>query len=53
MEIYQGRYVPLDEISARIDAVTPKRIQLMANQLFDEKNIVTTLLEPNGKKAQD
>lgn len=53
MEIYQGRYVPLDEISARIDAVTPKRIQIMANQLFDEKNIVTTLLEPNGKKAQD
>lgn len=53
MEIYQGRYVPLDEISARIDAVTPKKVQAMANLLFDEKNIVTNLLEPNGKKAQD
>ena len=51
MEIYQGRYVPLDEISERIDAVTPKKIQSMANVLFDEKNIVTAVLEPNGKKS--
>jgi predicted Zn-dependent peptidase len=50
MEIYQGRYVPLDEISTRIDAVTPQKIQAMAQSLFDEKNIVTTLLEPSGKK---
>jgi predicted Zn-dependent peptidase len=50
MEIYQGRYVPLDEISARIDAVTPKKIQAMARMLFDGKNIVTTILEPSGKK---
>lgn len=51
MEIYQGRYVPLDEISARIDSVTPKKVQAMAQQLFDEKNMVTTILEPNGKKS--
>ncbi len=51
MEIYQGRFVPLDEISERIDAVTPKRVQAMAQQLFDEKNMVTTILEPNGKKS--
>lgn len=51
MEIYQGRYVPLDEISERIDAVTPKKMQSMANVLFDEKNIVTAVLEPNGKKS--
>lgn len=49
MEIYQGRYVPLDEISARIDSVTPRKVQAMANLLFDEKNIVTNVLEPDGK----
>lgn len=50
MEIYQGRYVPLDEISARIDEVTPKKIQGMAQKLFDQNNIVTAILEPNGKQ---
>ncbi len=52
MEIYQGRFVPLDEISEKIDAVTPKRIQVMANLLYDPKNIVTALLEPNGKSTK-
>lgn len=47
MEIYQGRYVSLDEISERIDAVTPRKIQGMARKLFDAQNLVTTVVEPN------
>lgn len=50
MEIYQGRFVPLDEISARIDAVTPRKVQAMAARLFDSKNIATAILEPDGKQ---
>ncbi|MBK6909945.1 MAG: insulinase family protein [bacterium] len=50
MEIYSGRYVPLDEISEKIDAVTPKKVQAIAVKLFDPSNLVTSLLEPNGKK---
>ncbi|MCB9357264.1 MAG: insulinase family protein [Calditrichaeota bacterium] len=49
MEIYQGRYVSLDEISDKIDAVTPRKVQAMAGKLFSEQNLVTTILEPNGK----
>lgn len=50
MEIYSGRYIPLDEISEKIDAVTPRKLQSLAVKLFDPSNLVTALLEPNGKE---
>lgn len=36
--------------SAKSNAVTPKKVQAIAVKLFDPSNLVTSLLEPNGKK---
>jgi predicted Zn-dependent peptidase len=55
MEIYLGRYHTLDDVSRQIDSVTSKRVQTLAEQLFDEQNLVTVIVEPDAaakKKAK-
>lgn len=51
MEIYLKRYVPLDEINALIDSVTPARLQKLADQLFDSESLVCTIIEPEKKNS--
>jgi predicted Zn-dependent peptidase len=54
MEIYLGRYHSLTDVSRQIDSVTSKRIQTLADWLFNEKNLVTVIVEPDAaakKKA--
>jgi predicted Zn-dependent peptidase len=52
MEIYLGRYVSIEEVSRLIDAVTAKRVQTLAAKLFQEDQLITTVVEPekNGSK---
>ncbi len=51
MEIYLGRYHPLDDLLAGIDEVTAEEIQTLAGRLFHGHPYVSTLL-PDGKPAE-
>jgi predicted Zn-dependent peptidase len=51
MEIYLKRFVPLDEISKLIDSVSSQRLQRLANDMFDRKTLVTTIVEPQRKSG--
>lgn len=50
MEIYLGRFHTLEEVSRRIDEITPYRVQKMANQILDEGKLITTIVEPERKR---
>jgi len=50
-EINYRRYVPLEEVVERIDAVTVEEIQSLANKLFQNDQMVLTLLGPLTDKA--
>jgi predicted Zn-dependent peptidase len=45
-EFHYQRYVPLEEIVDRIDAVTGEDIQILANKLFQDDQMVLTVLGP-------
>ena len=45
-EIHYQRYVPLEEVVDHIDAVTGESIQALANKLFQDDQIVLTVLGP-------
>ncbi len=48
-EMYFGRYVGLDEIAKRVDAVTAEDVLGVANELLDPARIALTILGPlNG-----
>jgi len=49
-EIYFGRYVSLDEILKAIDRVSPRKIQKLAEELFDPQLLTLTTLGPLAKK---
>jgi predicted Zn-dependent peptidase len=50
-EMYFGRYVTMDEITQRVDAVTAEDVQKVAQELFDPLRIGLTVLGPgNGFK---
>jgi predicted Zn-dependent peptidase len=51
MEIYLKRFVPLDEISGLIEGVSSKRLQRLANDMFDRNSLVTTIVEPRDKSG--
>lgn len=46
-EIYLNRFVPLDELLARIDAVSADQVQAIAHRLFGDEPRVATVL-PDG-----
>jgi len=45
-EINFGQYIPISEVVADIEAVTPGDIQALAGQLFAEGRFSLTLLGP-------
>lgn len=49
MEIYLGKYVPIDEVSNLIESVTPRQIQTLASKMLTEDNMITTIVEPETK----
>ena len=53
MEIYLGRYHTLDDVTRRIDAVTPSRVQTLARRLLREQTLVTAILEPKPRSARE
>jgi predicted Zn-dependent peptidase len=48
MEIYLGRYHSLEDLSRQIDAVTPKRVQTLSEELLSEDRLITTIVGPDG-----
>jgi predicted Zn-dependent peptidase len=48
-QMYFGRHIPLDEITAGINGVTSGEIQTIANELFDSDAIALSLLGNLGK----
>ena len=46
-ELYSEKFIPLDEILERIDAVTPETIQHVANELFHEERYSTIIVRPS------
>ena len=51
LEIYLGKYLTLEEVSAHIDAVTPARIRTVARELLADDRLVTVIVEPEHKSA--
>ncbi len=47
MEIYTSKWLSLDEVIARIDAVSTEDVRNVARDQFDRKAIFTTILWPN------
>jgi predicted Zn-dependent peptidase len=55
-QMYHGRFYTLEEILENIDAVKPKDIQHLANEIFDPSRITLTALDSNesqGLKSVD
>jgi predicted Zn-dependent peptidase len=52
MEIYLDKFVSLEEVSAFIDEVTPKKIQSLANKMLVEDQLITTIVEPEAAKSK-
>jgi predicted Zn-dependent peptidase len=46
MEIYLGTYVTLDEVCAGIESVTAGQIQQLAQELFAEERLTSTIIRP-------
>ncbi|MBU0508453.1 insulinase family protein [bacterium] len=50
MEIYLRCFHTLDDVILQIDRVTPRKIHALAEDLLNEKQLVTTIVEPERKK---
>jgi len=50
-EINYQRYVPMEEVVAHIDAVSPEDIQALAVRLFQDQQLVLTVLGPLSEVA--
>ncbi len=46
MEIYLGEYVTLDEVCAGIESVTAEQINQLAQELFAEERMTSTIIRP-------
>jgi predicted Zn-dependent peptidase len=51
MEIYLRRYYSLDDVNRQIEAVSAKRIQVLADELLTEKKLVTAIVEPETSRT--
>ena len=51
LELYLGKYLSLEDVSAHIDAVTPARVRSIARELFADDKLVTVIVEPERKPA--
>jgi predicted Zn-dependent peptidase len=49
-EIYLGEFIDLADICRQVDAVTSRQVRNLTNELFDEKNLITLILEPNSEE---
>ena len=50
-EMYFGRFISLDEIASRVDAVTAEEVQEVARKFFTPEDLAITVLSPrNGLK---
>ena len=45
-EMYFGRFIPLDEIASRVDAVTAEEVQEVARKFFTPAGLAITVLSP-------
>jgi predicted Zn-dependent peptidase len=52
-EIYAGRFIPMDEVIERIDAVRAGEIQDLAAELLDPARLAMTALGPVPAGAMD
>jgi len=52
-EIYAGRFIPMDEVTGRIDAVDASEIQDLAAELLDPARLALTALGPVPAGAVD
>ena len=50
-EINFQRYIPLEDVVNRIEAVTPEDIQALATKLFQDEHLVLSLLGPPSNDA--
>jgi predicted Zn-dependent peptidase len=50
-EVVFGRYIPLEEIIAEIDRVSPERVQEVAQRIFSPSKEAAVILGPVKKKA--
>ncbi len=48
-EMYFGRHISLDEIAARVDAVTADAVREVARDLFQPNRIAATVLSPQAR----
>ena len=46
-ELYYGKYVSLDSVLKKVDAVTPREIQQVAHDLFDLDKFSTVIIRPS------
>jgi predicted Zn-dependent peptidase len=51
MEIYLGEYVTLDDVCAGIGSVTAEQIRQLAQELFAEERLTSTLIRPANHVA--
>jgi len=52
MEVYLGRYQTLEDVSRQIDAVTPRRVHDLVNNMLEDDNLITTIVQPEPAKSQ-
>jgi len=46
-ELYFGRYIPLDDVLKKVEAVTSAAMQRVAVDLFDERRFSTVIIRPS------
>jgi predicted Zn-dependent peptidase len=51
MEIYLGTYVTLDEVCAGIESVTDEQIRQLAQELFAEERMTSTIIRPASENG--
>lgn len=47
--LYHNKAVSNDELKAEIDSITPERLRIVANRIFDPKNYVVAIVGPKNK----
>ncbi|MBE2279484.1 MAG: insulinase family protein [Ignavibacteriaceae bacterium] len=44
-----NRVVPVEEVTAKIDAIQPDQIQVLANEVLNQENFIKVFIKPNSK----
>ncbi len=47
--LYHNRIISRDELNSEIDSITPERLQIVANRIFDPKNYVVAIVGPKNR----